>query len=88
MTRRFAFGLATGVGAVLMASRFARPRRGISFDERVVVITGGSRGLGLVLAQMLVDEGARVAILARDGQNELEPVGVHHAERRGRVGEQ
>jgi NAD(P)-dependent dehydrogenase (short-subunit alcohol dehydrogenase family) len=33
---------------------------------RVAVITGGSRGLGLVLARELVREGARVAICARD----------------------
>jgi NAD(P)-dependent dehydrogenase (short-subunit alcohol dehydrogenase family) len=32
-----------------------------------VVITGGSRGLGLVLARQLVDEGAHVTLLARDG---------------------
>jgi NAD(P)-dependent dehydrogenase (short-subunit alcohol dehydrogenase family) len=66
MTKRFAFGLATGVGAALIASRLSRARLGISFAGRVVLITGGSRGLGLVLARMLVDEGARVAILARD----------------------
>jgi len=35
------------------------------------VITGGSRGLGLVMARMFADEGARVALLARD-MNELE----------------
>jgi short-subunit dehydrogenase len=33
-----------------------------------VVITGGSRGLGLVLARQLADEGARLAIAARDAQ--------------------
>lgn len=37
-----------------------------SFRGRVVVITGGSRGLGLVFARRLVDEGATVALLARD----------------------
>jgi len=38
-----------------------------SFQDRVVLITGGSRGLGLVLARQLVSEGAQVAITARDG---------------------
>jgi NAD(P)-dependent dehydrogenase (short-subunit alcohol dehydrogenase family)/rhodanese-related sulfurtransferase len=37
-----------------------------AFAGRAVVITGGSRGLGLVLARMLVDEGARVTLIARD----------------------
>lgn len=71
MTKKFALGLAAGIGAAMMTSRLSRVRHGISFDGRVVVITGGSRGLGLVLARMLVDEGARVAILARN-QAELE----------------
>jgi NAD(P)-dependent dehydrogenase (short-subunit alcohol dehydrogenase family) len=34
---------------------------------RVVLVTGGSSGLGFALAERLVDEGARVALLARDG---------------------
>ncbi len=37
------------------------------FDGKTVIITGGSRGLGLVLARQFADEGARVAICARDG---------------------
>ena len=40
----------------------------ISYDfaDRVVVITGGSRGLGLLMARELARKGARLAILARD----------------------
>ena len=63
---RFAAGLAAGVGAALVATRLSRARLAISFEGRVVVITGGSRGLGLVLARLFVDEGARVVLLARD----------------------
>ncbi len=37
-----------------------------SFEGKVCVITGGSRGLGLVLARQLCAQGARVALLARD----------------------
>jgi NAD(P)-dependent dehydrogenase (short-subunit alcohol dehydrogenase family) len=37
-----------------------------SFAGRVVIITGGSRGLGLVLARRFHSEGARVALLARN----------------------
>lgn len=36
------------------------------FRKRVVLITGGSRGLGLVLAREFTREGARVVICARD----------------------
>ena len=71
MKKRFALGLAAGFGAAMMAARLSRSRLGISFEDRVVVITGGSRGLGLVLARIFVDEGARVVLLARD-MTELE----------------
>jgi NAD(P)-dependent dehydrogenase (short-subunit alcohol dehydrogenase family) len=64
--RKFALGLAVGVGAALIARRVARARHAIDFEGRVVVITGGSRGLGLVMARMFADEGARVVLLARD----------------------
>ena len=36
------------------------------FSGKVVLITGGSRGLGLVLARELASRGARIAICARD----------------------
>jgi NAD(P)-dependent dehydrogenase (short-subunit alcohol dehydrogenase family) len=56
--------------AVLLAgallSRTVRRRKPIHFRDRVVVITGGSRGLGLLMARELAAEGARIAILARD----------------------
>ena len=41
-------------------------RRAIDLEGRVVLITGGSRGLGLELARVFADEGARLALLARD----------------------
>jgi NAD(P)-dependent dehydrogenase (short-subunit alcohol dehydrogenase family) len=69
--QKFACGLAAGFGAALVASRLARARHAVSFEDRVVVITGGSRGLGLVLARQFAAEGARVVLLARD-LNELE----------------
>ena len=39
----------------------------LGLSERVVLITGGSRGIGNAIAQVLVEEGASVAICARDG---------------------
>jgi short-subunit dehydrogenase len=41
-------------------------RKRFAYAGRVVVITGGSRGLGLVLARQLRKEGARLALLARN----------------------
>jgi NAD(P)-dependent dehydrogenase (short-subunit alcohol dehydrogenase family) len=73
MTRTQRTALAAGafvVGTTLL-SRGLRGRRRIDFDGRVVVITGGSRGLGLLLARQLADEGALVTIAARD-EAELE----------------
>jgi hypothetical protein len=45
-----------------------RSRR-FEYRDKVVLITGGSRGLGLVLARQLVAEGARVAICSRESGN-------------------
>ena len=54
---------AGAVGAVLLARRLLP---GASLRGRVVLVTGGSRGLGLVLARELARKGARIAICARD----------------------
>jgi NAD(P)-dependent dehydrogenase (short-subunit alcohol dehydrogenase family) len=59
-------GLAAGAAAAFVGSRMARGRHAIAFGGRVVVITGGSRGLGLVLARKLAAQGARLVLLARD----------------------
>ena len=62
MTRR-AVGLA--VAAAATAYYLARRPR-YDFAGKVALVTGGSRGLGLVLARQLLDAGAAVALLARD----------------------
>jgi NAD(P)-dependent dehydrogenase (short-subunit alcohol dehydrogenase family) len=68
---------ATALGAAAgCAVRTAlRSRRRLSFDGAVVLITGGSRGLGLLLARRLGEEGARVALCARD-PHDLEQAAV------------
>lgn len=38
------------------------------WQDKVAVVTGGSRGLGLAIARALVGEGAKVVLVARDGQ--------------------
>lgn len=57
--------------AGLAASALYRRRRGFSFAGKVVFITGGSRGLGLAMAEEFARRGAKIAICARD-EAELE----------------
>jgi short-subunit dehydrogenase len=52
--------------ASVLAVRRLRAPRTYSLRERTVVITGGSRGLGLALARRVAAEGARLAICGRD----------------------
>src|SRR4051794_27557396 len=66
MTTKRAMPLA--VGALALAgwgiARAIEPR--FSFAGKVCLITGGSRGLGLVLARQICAAGGRVALLARN----------------------
>jgi NAD(P)-dependent dehydrogenase (short-subunit alcohol dehydrogenase family) len=57
---------AAGAGAFLAGRAVYRRFNGYDFEGKTVLITGGSRGLGLVLARGFAAEGARVAICARD----------------------
>ncbi len=63
---RLAAGLALGAAALRWW-----PSAGRDLRNRVVLITGGSRGLGLALAECFLSHGAFVALLARD-EDELQ----------------
>ncbi|MGH7928513.1 MAG: SDR family NAD(P)-dependent oxidoreductase [Candidatus Binatia bacterium] len=72
------------VSAAVIATRaLLRRARRIDFSGRTVVISGGSRGLGLEMARCFGHEGADLALLARDddelrrAQQELESIGVN-----------
>ena len=58
---------AVGLGAAAYAAaRLWRAQHAISFRDKSVAIFGGSRGLGLAIAQDLAAEGARIGLFARD----------------------
>ncbi|MCU0493081.1 MAG: SDR family oxidoreductase [Chloroflexaceae bacterium] len=67
---KVALGLLAGFGLKLAAD-LLKQRKLMDFRDRVVVITGGSRGLGLVMAREFAREGAKLALLARNAE-ELE----------------
>ncbi|HEY5741833.1 MAG TPA: SDR family oxidoreductase [Terrimicrobiaceae bacterium] len=64
------FNLAA-ITCAISAVVFFRRQAGYSLEGKVVVITGGARGLGLALAREFARHGAQLALLARD-ENELQ----------------
>lgn len=76
------FLLAAGAGLSLAAAVLARNRRAYSLEGKSVLITGGSRGLGLLLAREFGLSGARPAICARNerelalARTKLEQAGI------------
>ena len=65
--RSLTFG-AAGIAALLLAQTWRR-RTAYDFAGRSVVITGGSRGLGLILARELASQGARLTLVARTDED-------------------
>jgi NAD(P)-dependent dehydrogenase (short-subunit alcohol dehydrogenase family) len=63
--KRWMVGVAAGVGAAVAANALLR-KEDDSLRGQVVLITGGSRGLGLSLAREFAKRGCRIAICARD----------------------
>lgn len=60
-----------GVGALTAYALIKQFKTKYDFRGKTVLITGGSRGLGLVLARRFAEENAKIAICARNGE-ELE----------------
>lgn len=60
--------IAAGVGAFFAVRAALRKIYEKDIAGKVVVITGGGRGLGLTLARQLAAQGARLALCARDPQ--------------------
>lgn len=58
-------GIASSVGVYYLGREMIRQTRRFSYRDKVAIITGGSRGLGLEIARELVERGTRVAICAR-----------------------
>ena len=73
---------AAGLGVLVVANAVIKQLTKFNLAGKVVLITGGSRGLGLVLARHLGDRGAKLALCARAGDDleiarqELEAQGV------------
>ncbi|TXK52424.1 SDR family NAD(P)-dependent oxidoreductase [Pontibacter qinzhouensis] len=60
--------LAAGAGALVAVRALNRKLNAYDFRNKVVLITGGARGLGLVMARQLAAEGARLVLCSRDEQ--------------------
>ena len=58
--------IGAGIAAGIAATMLLRRRTPISFRGKTAFVTGGSRGLGLLIARDLLARGAKVAISARD----------------------
>lgn len=65
MTNKTLLWSLVGLGTALAVRHSQRTRRRFDFLGKTVVVTGGARGLGLVLARQLAREGARLAICSR-----------------------
>jgi len=57
-----AVGAAAALGLLVRSSRY-------SFRDKAVFITGGSRGLGLLMAREFAEQGARLTLVSRDSDS-------------------
>src|SRR5687768_1905621 len=68
MKRKTKVLLYGGAAVASVAAKMIRRRTAYSFEGKSVLITGGSRGLGLVLARILAAEGARLTLVGRSAE--------------------
>ncbi|MCU1290698.1 MAG: gno 2 [Acidobacteria bacterium] len=61
-------GAIIGAGVLTSLAIRGKKKRRIEFAGKVVLITGGSRGLGLVLAREFARENAKIALCARNAE--------------------
>jgi short-subunit dehydrogenase len=79
---RLGVAMLLGAAAVALARAAIRRARSLDFVGKVAIVTGGSRGLGLLIAEELGRRGAKVAICGRDrdaveaAERRLEGMGV------------
>ena len=66
LLNKLALLAAATAGGAYATQAVVRRRRWFDVAGKVVVVTGGSRGLGLEIARQLADAGAKLAICARD----------------------
>ncbi|TDE14499.1 SDR family NAD(P)-dependent oxidoreductase [Dyadobacter psychrotolerans] len=82
ISSKTAIWTALGAGAFLIAKSAYRELTKYDLRGKIVLVTGGSRGLGLAIARELASKGAKIAICARNGRQlenakiELEETGV------------
>ncbi len=75
-------GAVIGAGVLTALATWRKSQRRYDFRGKTILITGGSRGLGLVLAREFAHQGAKIAICARSGEEllhareELEAMGA------------
>lgn len=70
--------------ALQVARQIVRRNRHFDWRHKRVIVTGASRGLGLVIARQLADQGARLAICARN-EADLQVAAMELRERCGEV---
>lgn len=74
--------IGAGLGLFLASRKMMQHNQQPNFEGEVVLVTGGSRGLGYALVEAFARQGARLAICARDehelqeAQQKLAPQGV------------
>jgi NAD(P)-dependent dehydrogenase (short-subunit alcohol dehydrogenase family) len=83
MNTRVVFGAGALLFGSWIAARAIRTAR-YTLRDKVVLISGGSRGLGLVLARHICGQGGKVALLARD-REELARAKADLSRRGGKV---